>query len=55
MEKIIDENQSREQARFSTVDQLQAKNQKCYEISILLLIGYIDCEKYLNMKQYLRQ
>ena len=49
MEKVLDENQSREQAGFkkgySTVDHLQTVNQlieKCNELKRSLCIGYID-------------
>ena len=52
MEKVLDENQPREQAGFrsgySTVDHLQRINQlieKCNEFKRPLCIGYIDCEK----------
>ena len=52
MEKVLDENQPREQAGFrqgySTVDHLQTINrliEKCNEFKRPLCIGYIDYEK----------
>ena len=52
MEKVLDENQPREQVGFrkgySTVDHLQTTNQlieKCNEFKRLLCIGYIDFQK----------
>ena len=52
MEKVLDENQPREQAGFrkgySTVDHLQTINQlieKCNELKRPLCIGYIDYEQ----------
>ena len=53
MEKVLDENQPREQAGFrkkkhSTVDHLQALNQvieKSEEYQLPLVIGFIDYEK----------
>ena len=52
MERVLDENQPREQAGFrkgySTVDYLQTINElieKCNEFSRPLCIGYIDYEK----------
>ena len=52
MERVLDENQPREQAGFrkgySTVDHLQTINQlieKCKEFNRPLCIGYIDYEK----------
>ena len=52
MEKVLDENQPREQAgcrkKYSKVDHLQALNQmieKSEEYQLLLVIGFIDYEK----------
>ena len=52
MERVLDENQPREQAGFrkgySTADHLQTINQlieKCNEFNRPLCIGYIDYEK----------
>ena len=52
MEKVLDENQTREQAgfrkKYSTVDHLQALNQvteKSEEYQLPLVIGFIDYEK----------
>ena len=52
MEKVLDENQPREQAgfrkKYSTVDHLQALNQvieKSEEYQVPLVIGFIDYEK----------
>ncbi|GFN98158.1 endonuclease-reverse transcriptase [Plakobranchus ocellatus] len=52
MERILDENQPREQAgfrkNFSTTDHLQALNQlieKCNEYNLPLCLGFIDYEK----------
>ena len=52
MEKVLDENQPREQAGFrkgfSTVDHLQTINQlkeKCNEFKRPIFIGYLDYEK----------
>ena len=52
MERVLDENQPKEQAGFrtgySTVDHLQTINQlieKCNEFKRPLCIGYIDYEK----------
>ena len=52
MEKVLDENQPREQAGFrkgySTTDHLQSLNQiieKCHEYNLKLCVGFIDYEK----------
>ena len=52
MEKVLDENQPREQADFrkghSTLDHLQTINkliEKCHEFKRPLCVGYIDYEK----------
>ena len=52
MEKVLDENQPREQAgfrkKYSTLDHLQALNQvveKSEEYQLPLVIGFIDYEK----------
>ena len=65
MERVLDENQPREQAGFrkgySTIDHLQTSNQlieKCNEFKRPLCIGYIDYEKTFDSIeldwQYLR-
>ena len=59
MERVLDENQQREQAGFrkgySTVDHLQTFNQlieKCNEFNRPLCIGYIDYEKAFDSIQH---
>ncbi|GFO45798.1 retrovirus-related pol polyprotein from type-1 retrotransposable element r2 [Plakobranchus ocellatus] len=59
MERILDENQPREQAgfrkNFSTTDHLQALNQlieKCNEYNLPLCLGFIDYEKAFDSVEY---
>ena len=59
MEKVLDENQPKEQAGFrkgySTVDHLQAINQlieKCNEFKRALCTGYINYEKAFDSKEH---
>ena len=60
MEKVLDENQPREQAgfrnKYSTVDHLQALNQvieKREEYQLPLVIGFIDYEKTFDSIEHL--
>ncbi|GFO07114.1 endonuclease-reverse transcriptase [Plakobranchus ocellatus] len=59
MERILDENQPREQAgfrkKFSTTDHLQALNQlieKCNEYNLPLCLGFIDYEKAFDSVEH---